>query len=168
MLHLAEARLRKTLWTPPTGWREWLDYLRRSERGATGTALADFLENELLDHVLSKATYTAPDTTYIAAFTVAPGDSGGGTEVSGGSYARVAYTNNATNWPAASGGSKSNAVTIDFGTATADWGTIVAVAIIDAATSGNFMFHGALTNPKTINSGDGFRFLPTKLSVALD
>ena len=168
MLHLAEARLEVASWAPPGNFAEWLAYLRDSERGATGTALSDYLENLLLDHVLGKTTYTGPTTTYIAAYTVAPADAGGGTEVTGGSYARVAYTNSVANWPNASGGSKSNANTIDFGTATANWGTIVAVAILDAVTAGNFMFYGLMVNSKTVNSGDGFRFLPTKLSVALD
>lgn len=136
--------------------------------GATGTAMSDFLENELLDHVLGNSAYTAPGTVYIALYTVTPSDTGGGTEVSGGSYARQAVTNNLTNWPAASGGSKSNGVDIDFGTATANWGTIVAVAILDAATAGNFLFWGALTASKTVNNGDGFKFLATKLSVAFD
>jgi len=80
----------------------------------------------------------------------------------------VSYTNNATNWPAASGGSKSNANVIDFGTATANWGTITHVAIADAVSAGNGLFYGALTASKTVNNGDGFKFLATKLVVAFD
>ncbi len=167
MIHLAEAELRvvvpELLGCRPDGRPIWA-----VKGGATGTAMSDFLENELLDHVLGASAYTAPATTYIALFTVAPTDSGGGTEVSGGGYARVAYDNNLTNWPAAVGGSKSNANVIDFGTATADWGTIVAVAIFDAATLGNMLFYGNLTASKTVNNGDGFKFLANKLTVSLD
>jgi hypothetical protein len=168
MLHLAEAKLEVASWSPPGNFAEWLAYLRDSERGATGTALSDYLENALLDHVLGKTTYTGPTTTYPALYTVTPGDAGGGTEVTGGTYARVAVTNNTTNWPNASGGSKSNGVDIDFGTATANWGTVVAVAILDASSGGNFMFYGTLTTPKTVNSGDAFKFNATKLVCALD
>jgi len=167
MIHLAEAELRvvvpELIGVRPDGRGIWA-----IRGGATGTAMSDFLENKLLDHVLGGTAYTAPGTTYIALFTVAPSDSGGGTEVSGGSYARVAYTNNTTNWPAASGGSKSNANVIDFGTATANWGTIVAVAIFDAATAGNMLFYGNLTQSKTVNNGDGFKFLAGKLTISFD
>ena len=175
MLHTADALLRP-IRDPRFLRDEHHQLIRRPDGllipsimgGATGTAMSDFLENELLDHVLSAATYTAPATTHIALYTAAPNDAGGGTEVSGGTYARVAYTNSVGNWPAASGGSKSNANVIDFGTATANWGTIVAVAILDAGAAGNFLFYGNLTASKTVNNGDGFKFLATKLVVAFD
>lgn len=129
---------------------------------------SDFLENELLDHVLGNAAYSAPATTYVALYTVAPSDTGGGTEVSGGSYARAAVTNNDTNWPAASGGAKSNGTEIEFPTATADWGTVVAFAILDADTGGNFLYWGDLTASKTINNGDTAKFAAGDLDVTED
>lgn len=115
---------------------------------------SDYLENALLDHVLGGGDFTRPATVYAAAFTVAPGDAGGGTEVSGGSYARVAITNNATNWPAASGGAKANGTDITFPQATASWGTVAAVALFDAAVAGNMLYWGDLAASKTIDSGD--------------
>ena len=129
---------------------------------------ADFLENKLLDHVLSNVAYTAPATVYVALYTVTPTDAGGGTEVSGGSYARVAVTNNVTNWPAASGGAKANGTAITFPTASASWGTVVAFAILDAATAGNFLYWGALTTSKTIGSGDTAKFAVGDLDVTED
>ena len=48
---------------------------------------SDYLENEILDHVLGGADYSRPATVYIALYTAAPTDAGGGTEVTGGSYA---------------------------------------------------------------------------------
>jgi len=170
-VHLVEAKLhRVSLWTPPVSRKpkDWLKYLHEGERGATGTAMSDFLENELLDHVLSAATFTAAATLYAALFTAAPSDAGGGTEVVGGTYARVSKTNNATNFPAASGGSKSNGTDIDFGTATADWGIVTHVAIIDAAAAGNFYFWGALNSSRDVKNGDSFKFAATKLIFALD
>jgi len=83
---------------------------------------SNYLENKVLDHVLGGGDYTRPATVYVALYTVAPSDTGGGTEVTGGSYARAAVTNNSTNWPAASGGEKSNGTEITFETATASWG----------------------------------------------
>lgn len=118
-------------------------------------SFSDFLELELLDHVFGAAAYTAPVTLYVALYTAAPSDSGGGTEVTGGSYARVAVTNNATNFPAASGGAKSNGTAITFPAPTANWGTVVALAILDAASGGNFLAWADLTTNRVINNGDG-------------
>lgn len=173
MLHVAEAKLTPVeLSGMPVSLgdfvRSWLRHLHRQQVGATGTAMTNFLENELLDHILSNATYTGPATTFVALYTADPGETFAGTEVTGGSYARVSYTNNVANWPAASGGSKSNANVIDFGTATANWGTITHVALADASSAGNGLFYGALTASKTVNNGDGFKFLATKLVVAFD
>lgn len=107
---------------------------------------SDFLELELLDHVLGGGDYSRPATVYLALFTAAPTDSGGGTEVAAGDYARKAITNNNTNWPAASSGSKSLGVLQEFAAAEADWGTIVAFGIFDASTSGNLLYWGWLGN----------------------
>ena len=126
---------------------------------------SDYLENKLLDHVLGGGDYSRPATVYVALYTVAPTDAGGGTEVSGGSYARVAVTNNATNWPAASGGAKSNGTEIAFPTATADWGTVVAFAILDAASGGNFLYWADLTASKTVSNGDTASFAVGELDV---
>lgn len=105
---------------------------------------SDYLENKILDHVLGGGDYTRPATVYVGLFTTAPSDTGGGTEVSGGSYARVAVTNNATNFPAASSGSKSNGTAITFPAATANWGTVVAFGIFDASSGGNLLYWGWL------------------------
>ena len=113
----------------------------------------DYLENKLLDEVLGGVDYTPAATVDVALYTTAPTDSGGGTEVTGGSYARVAVTNNATNWPAASAGAKSNGIAIQFATPTANWGTIVAFAIFEGSTS-NLLYWGLVTPNKTVNNGD--------------
>jgi len=129
---------------------------------------SDYLELELLDHVLGKATYTAPTTLYLALFTVAPTDAGGGTECTGGSYARKSVTNNATNFPAASSGSKSNGVAFSFVQATASWGECVAFGIFDAATAGNLLYWGDLTANKTVNTGDVATFEIESIVVTED
>lgn len=54
--------------------------------------MTNFLETELFDHVLRGASWTSPTTVYAALFTAAPGEAGGGTEVTGGSYIRKAIT----------------------------------------------------------------------------
>jgi hypothetical protein len=121
---------------------------------------SDYLENRILDHFLGGVASSAPATVYVALFTTAPNDASTGTspspgvEVSGGNYARAAVTNNATNWPNASGGAKSNGTAITFATPSANWGVIVAFAIVDALTNGNILYWGLITPNKTVNNGD--------------
>ena len=127
-------------------------------------ALSNFLENALGDHVLRDTAYTKPTTIYIALFTAAPSDSGGGTEVTGGSYARVQVGPSVSTWKSTNGATSGassgtsgiflNASTITFPAPTANWGSVTHVGVFDASTSGNLLFHGSLTTPKTVNNGD--------------
>lgn len=130
-------------------------------------SLSDFSEDEILDHLLGAATYTPPATLYLAVFTAAPTDAGGGTEVTGGSYARLAITNNLTNFPASSGGAKSNGAVLDMVTASASWGTVVAYALFDASSAGNMIGWADLTSPVLINNGDTLRFAAGALTYSL-
>lgn len=114
---------------------------------------SDYLENKILDHVLGKTTYTAPNDLYFGLYTAAPTDAGGGTEVSGGSYARVGLTNNVTNFPNASGGSKSNGVDVSFPVASAGWGSVTHVGVFDASTAGNLLYWAILVSAITVPSG---------------
>lgn len=131
-------------------------------------SFSDYLEDELLDHVLGGGDFTRPASVYVGLFTAAPTDAGGGTEVSGGDYARVEVTNNSTNWPAASGGSKSNGAAMTFPVATASWGTVAAFGIFDAASGGNLLAWGDLTTSRAIASGDVANFPADSLTVTLD
>jgi len=126
---------------------------------------SDYMENKLLDHIFGKGNYTPP-TIYVALFTSAPTDAGGGTEVSGGSYARVQTA--ASDWDAASGGSTANANKITFPEATASWGTVVAFALFDASTAGNMLYWADLTANKTIDSGDTAEFAVGALVISED
>lgn len=129
---------------------------------------SNYLENKVLDHVLGGPDYTRPATVYAALFTAAPSDSGGGTEVSGGSYARKDITNNSTNFPAAASGAKSNGTAITFVQAAANWGTVVAMGIFDALTSGNLLYWADLATSKAIDSGDRAEFAVGELDFTED
>lgn len=129
-------------------------------------SMSDYLENKILDHVLGNTAYTAPATTYLGLWTATLSDTSTGStagEVSGGSYARVAVTNNTTNWPNASAGSKNNGTDITFTTATGSWGTITYAAILDSGTAGagNILYWWDLTTSKTVASGDTVKFNAT-------
>lgn len=120
------------------------------------SAMSDYLEVELRKHIFRTGSFTKPTGLYIALLTAAPSDAGGGTEVTGGSYARVNLAPGDANWtaPDSTGGLTDNAVAITFPTPTANWGSITHFAIFDAASAGNMLFWGALTTPKTVNNGD--------------
>lgn len=122
---------------------------------------SDFLENKILDYYVrgknwdGSANALVPATVYVCLYTTLPNDAdAGGVEVSGGSYARVAVTTTSA-WNAASGGLVDNIAAISFGTATANWGTVVGVGIKDASTAGNLLDYGALQANRVVNSGDG-------------
>jgi len=128
------------------------------------SAASDYLENEVLDHILGNGAYTAPTDIYVGLWTADDGlESGTVTsEVSGGSYARQTMT-----FDAAAAGSADSAATVTFPTATANWGTITHVALMDASTGGNVLFHGAVTTSKTIESGDTFQISAGNLTISL-
>jgi hypothetical protein len=125
-------------------------------------SFSDYLETKVLDHVFAGTSYTAPSTLYVALFTAAPSDSGGGTEVSGGGYARqtIAFTT--------SGDTTSNNAAVEFPTATANYGTVTHVGIYDASSAGNLMAWAALTSSKTIETGDVFRIPSGDLDITLN
>lgn len=125
------------------------------------------LSNGLLNHFLGSAAFTVPGTTYWAAYTTQPtgaGTSGGGTEVSGGSYARVAVVNNSANYPASTAATKTNGSAITWPTATGTWGAIAAVGIFDAATGGNYLIGWTLPTAVSVVSGDTFQVASGQLS----
>lgn len=138
-------------------------------------SFSDYLEKKLLDHVLGNTAYSAPATVYVALFTdsntATQRDAGTVTEVSGGSYARASVTNNTTNFPNASGttATKNNGAAVTFAAPTANWGTVNAMGIYDALTTGNLLLWADLTTPRTINNGDGApSFAINALTVTLD
>jgi hypothetical protein len=153
-------------------------------------AMSDFLENKVLDFLFrgqalgitgaSAAAGTGPTSVYLALLTAAPSDTGGGTEVTGGSYARATVASSLANWAgtqaaasttASSGatGTTSNNGTITFPAPTATWGTITHFGIYDATTTGNLLFWGALTTSKTVNNGDAApSFAAAALSIQID
>ncbi|OCL26316.1 hypothetical protein U472_09920 [Orenia metallireducens] len=126
--------------------------------------MCNYLENKLLDHVLRNVPYTSPTTIYIALLTSNPAEAGDITsEVSGGSYARQAIT-----FDEIVDGVTQNTYDIEFPQATADWGIITHVILMDAETGGNPLFYAELTTAKTITTDDIFKVPISELTVKLD
>lgn len=144
------------------------------------TAFSNYLENKLVDHVFRGQAYTAPATIYFGLFTAAPTDAGGGTEVTGGSYARASLAASLANFAGTQGagttvastgttGTTSNNTVISFPAPTANWGTVTHLATFDAPTGGNLLTFGALDAPETINSGTPARqILAAGFSIQFD
>lgn len=135
------------------------------------SAASNFLENAVLDHVLTASAYSAPSVRYLALFTNTSSQAAANLEAgtitdeistSGTGYGRETVT-----FAAASGGSSATNATVTFDAATASWGTVTHVAVMDAATSGNVLFYGAVTTSKTIDSGDTFQVTSGNLTISL-
>jgi hypothetical protein len=123
---------------------------------------SNYLENALINATLRNTAYTSPSVVYIALYTSDPTDANTGTQVSGGSYARQSAT-----FGAPSNGTSTNSAAIEFPQATASWGTVTHIGILDALTSGNLLYHTALDTSKTIDTGDIFKIAIGSLSVNL-
>ena len=132
---------------------------------AQAQALTDSAENAIVDAVLRGQALGAPATFYVALDTTACSDSAAGTEVTGGSYARVAVTSSLANWAgtqsagsttasSGTGGVTSNNAAITFPAPTANWGTVSHFRLVSASSGGTTWFCQALTAPKTVNNGD--------------
>lgn len=111
------------------------------------SAATDYLENKLLDHVLRNVAYTSPATVYLALYTTATSDAGGGTEVTGGSYARQAVA-----FDAAAAGATQNTAIETFTNMPAC--TVTHWAIHDHVSAGNMLYHGAVSASKTYLAGE--------------
>ena len=144
------------------------------------SAMSDYLENKVLDWLLRGQVFAPPTPVFVALLTAAPSDTGGGTEVTGGAYARVSSTPSLANWsgsqaPASTvastgtDGTIENNVTITFPTPTANWGVVSHFAIYDAASAGNLLVWSPLVQAKTINNGDAApSFAASALTFQID
>ena len=124
--------------------------------------MSNYLENALINVTLRATAYTAPTTVYVGLYTSDPTDANTGTEVTGGSYARQSVT-----FGAPSNGTSTNSAIVEFPQATASWGTVSHIGILDALTTGNLLYHTPLDASKTISTGDVFRIAVGSLSVTL-
>ena len=134
--------------------------------------LTNYLEDKIMNHVFGSTTFTKPTNYYVGLLTATPSDSAGGTEVTGGSYARQVCAFSITGTGTAQA---ANTSAITFPTATADWGIVGWVGIYDALASGNLVAYQNLqksdfstTTTKTINDGDIFKFNAETIKIQLD
>jgi hypothetical protein len=127
-------------------------------------ALSDHAEALLLDWLMTAGTATRPTAWYVALFTAAPSDSGGGTEVSTGGYTRQSVTFAAASSP---GGTTSNSGAVSFTASGASFGTVSHIGIFDNSAGGNLLWHGAMTASKTVDDGDTLEFSAGNIDLTL-
>ena len=130
------------------------------------SSFSDYTENLVLNWLLTTNSATRPTAWYVGLFTAAPSDAGGGTEVAGNAYARVATGTISVTGTAPT--TATNSAAIEFAAASGgNWGTVTHAAIFDASTGGNMLAWAALTTSRTINDGDVFRIPASSLTITL-
>ena len=128
-------------------------------------ALSDHAEKLVLDWLMTTGAATRPTEWFVALYTAAPSDAGGGTEVSGSGYSRQAIAFGAASSP---DGTTDNTGAVSFTASGGSWGTITHVGIFDASTAGNLLWHGALAASRTVNDGDTLSFAVGAVTLTLD
>lgn len=120
---------------------------------------SDYLDRKLLEWAFASQAFPAAlaGSRYVALYTAAPTKSGGGTEVSGLGYARLATSDadwsvSGPLWVAA------NAVTLTFPTPLGLWGTLVAFGLLDQAAGGNLLWFSLLSAQRTPLAGQPIVF----------
>ena len=125
-------------------------------------AMTNYLEDKLLEAVVKNTSYTTPTTVYMALYSTAPGEAGGGTELSGDNYSRAAMT-----FGSSSGGTITTTADITFATASGDWATAVAIGIVDASSGGNLLFYKSIAG-RSVKSGSALTIVSGDITLTLD
>ena len=127
------------------------------------SAMSDFLEVKILDHITGRTSYTKPSSVFLGLSTGDFTDTGSGSSeltIGTNGYARVEVA-----FDAAASGATSNTSAIDFPAATGNQGTLSHWALFDAASSGNMLIHGAFSASKTIETNDVLRIAAGDLDL---
>jgi hypothetical protein len=139
------------------------------------SAASNYLENKVLDHVLTATGYTQPSGRYVGLFKSPVSQSATDADLEAGTLTNevgtsgTAYARQAVTFAAASSGSSATNATVTFAAATSSWGEITHVAVMDGDTEGsnNVLFWGRVTTAKTIDTGDTFQISSGNLTVSL-
>jgi len=125
------------------------------------SALSNFLESQLFNHIFRNIAYMSPTTVFVAFYTSDPTDADTGTEVAGGGYVRQAMT-----FTAPTNGAGDNSALLDWGTASADWGNVTHFGIRDSLTAGNLLLYAPMTIARNIKLGDTVKINANELDVS--
>lgn len=123
----------------------------------------DYLEDNLINHVLRGVVYASPASIWVALFTTAPTEAGGGVEVAGGGYARQQVL-----WAVPAAGATSNTADVTFPVATANWGVVTSFALMDAIVGGNCLYYANLNASRNVLINDQLKFPAGQLLLTED
>lgn len=132
-------------------------------------SMTDLWEATILDWQFGGTAINLPGTVYVGLWTAALSDtstSATAGEVSGGGYARVGVARNNTNFYPAAAGSVNNKTVVNFGTASADWGTITHLGLLSASSSGTLYYWTDLTASKIVQNGDSVTIPASNLVIS--
>lgn len=136
---------------------------------------SDTTETNILNAIFKNIAFPIPTNIYLALFTADPTDTNvTANEVqtsAWGDYVRkdaAAGGGLAAGWTSPSGGGLSNAVAITFPANNGSSITITHIGLYDALTGGNLLFHGQLTNEKTLLTSDVLSFAIGAVTVQLN
>ena len=120
--------------------------------------------NLIAGSVMHSPSMALPTNYFVALSTTIPAQDGTGfTEVTGGAYARGTMSAGS----APSNGVVSNSADVEFQECTADWGTIKAFGVYDAATGGNLLMYDEVTPNQSVVTGNQVRFKPGALKLTI-
>lgn len=121
---------------------------------------SDQFENKILDAGFVSGTLTKPANVYVALYSTAPTDSTSGTELTGNGYSRQLVS-----FGSAANGAITSSGNVTFSASGGTWSSAVAVALLDASSSGNVMVYGTLTPSRTLQDGDTLTFETAAITV---
>lgn len=127
--------------------------------------LSNYSAHELLDHTFGNAAYSAAATHYFCALKALPSDSDTGSSLVEAPVARKSLTNNLTTYTAASSRTKTNAIDVTFAAASGELGYVTHWGIADAASGGNLLASGPLSEPQYVADTEILQFDAGDLSI---
>jgi hypothetical protein len=134
-------------------------------------ALSDHSENLLLNYLMTGGSVTRPSNHYLALFTAAPNDAGGGTECSGNGYARkqthFATATGTGGTTSNDGTTAANGTAVSFTASGGSFGTVTHIGVFDAVTTGNMLWHGTISTQKTVADGDTLQFISGAVDLTI-
>ena len=144
------------------------------------SAMSDYLESGIIDHFLRGTTISKPSNISLALCSGVPIDANTGANIpeitgdhAGGAYIRKSLGAPGNTYFSIPSGTASptttNVSAIEFAQATADWGYVSGVAVVDATGwgLGNVLLYGALTTPRIVTNGDIFRFNAGDIDISM-
>lgn len=126
----------------------------------------NFARNKSQDLIFGGTSFTPPTNYYICLSTTAVSSSGSNlSEPSGAGYARVQIPNTKSYFTNSVNGTLVNSGSIVFPISTGSWGTIVDIALADAATSGSVWYYTSLTTPKVVQDSTIISFAASAITI---